>query len=46
MGEREDPLFAWVGSKADAREGVDSFLQKRDPDWKLSVLKDRPGQGD
>ena len=42
MREREDPLFAWVGSQADAREGVVSFLEKRDPEWKLSVAKDRP----
>lgn len=41
MLQKEEPLFAWVGNQADAREGVMSFVEKRDPDWKLSV-KDMP----
>ena len=45
MKQREDPLFAWVGSQPDAREGVVSFLEKRAPEWKLSVSKDRPDLG-
>ncbi len=42
MRRREDPLFAWVGGQADAREGVVSFLEKRPPEWKLSATRDRP----
>ena len=42
MRRREDPLFGWIGSQPDAREGVVSFLEKRDPEWKLSVARDRP----
>jgi enoyl-CoA hydratase/carnithine racemase len=32
----EGQAFSWMGSQADAREGVTSFLEKRQPDWKLS----------
>jgi enoyl-CoA hydratase/carnithine racemase len=39
---RENPLFAWVGQQADAREGIESFLQRRPPDWKLSPARDLP----
>ncbi len=42
MKRREDPLFLWVGKQADAREGVTSFLEKRAPEWKLSVRRDKP----
>jgi len=42
MLQREGPLFAWTGGQADAREGVLSFLEKRDPDWKLSAARDKP----
>lgn len=35
-------LFAWAGQQADAAEGVIAFLQKRDPQWKLSKIKDLP----
>lgn len=42
MRRREDKLFGWIGAQADAREGVVSFLEKRDPDWKLSVKRDKP----
>lgn len=31
-----------LGAKADAKEGVTSFLEKRDPDWKLKVSQDSP----
>lgn len=39
---KENPLFAWVGQQADAREGIESFLQRRDPQWKLSAARDLP----
>lgn len=42
MIAREEPLFAWVAQQADAVEGVESFLEKRDPAWKLSVGNDLP----
>jgi len=38
----ERPLFDWVAGQADAVEGVESFLEKRDPAWKLSVADDLP----
>jgi enoyl-CoA hydratase/carnithine racemase len=34
--------FAWTGKQPDAREGVLSFLEKREPDWKLKVPGDMP----
>ena len=42
MRRREEPLFAWAGGQPDAREGVVAFLEKRAPEWKLSVPKDKP----
>jgi enoyl-CoA hydratase/carnithine racemase len=42
MRERENPIFAWIGSQPDAREGVVSFLEKRPPRWSLSPTKDLP----
>ena len=42
MKKREDALFAWAGNQVDATEGVDSFLEKRAPEWKLSVSRDKP----
>jgi enoyl-CoA hydratase/carnithine racemase len=35
-------LFAWTGSQPDAVEGVVSFLQKREPNWKMSKTRDLP----
>jgi enoyl-CoA hydratase/carnithine racemase len=40
--EREAPLFAWISRQADAREGVVSFLEKREPAWKLRPSVDLP----
>ena len=34
--------FAWTGQQPDAREGVISFLEKRDPKWNLKVPGDMP----
>lgn len=42
MMAREQPLFAWVANQPDSVEGVESFLEKRDPAWKLSVSRDFP----
>ena len=42
MMEREAPLFAWTGRQTDAREGVVSFLEKREPAWKLRPSVDLP----
>ena len=39
---RESALFAWVGDQADAREGIESFLEKRAPSWKMSAASDLP----
>ena len=44
MLKREGELFAWLGNQPDAREGVASFLEKRPPEWKLSVSRDLPEQ--
>jgi enoyl-CoA hydratase/carnithine racemase len=42
LKEREDELFAWVGNQPDAREGIESFLEKRPPSWKMSAVRDLP----
>jgi enoyl-CoA hydratase/carnithine racemase len=34
MMQREAPLFAWAARQPDAREGIVSFLEKREPAWK------------
>ncbi len=34
--------LGWVSTKADTREGVMSFLEKRKPEWKLKVPGDLP----
>jgi enoyl-CoA hydratase/carnithine racemase len=40
--KKENRLFAWVGSQPDAAEGITSFLERRDPSWKLSPVVDFP----
>ena len=42
MLEREDEVFSWLGNQPDAREGILSFLEKRDPEWQLSAARDLP----
>lgn len=42
MRKRENVLFAWLGNQADAREGVTSFVEKRDPAWTMSASRDLP----
>ncbi len=37
MLKRENKLFAWAGNQADAKEGVMSFVEKRQPEWKLTA---------
>lgn len=38
----EQRLFTWAGQQSDAREGVQSFLEKRPPRWGLSPSTDLP----
>ena len=35
-------LFGWTGSQPDAAEGVVAFIQKREPNWKMSKSRDLP----
>ncbi len=42
MMQREGDIFPWLREQPDAREGVVSFLEKRDPEWRMSVAKDLP----
>lgn len=37
MMERENPVFAWIGKQADAKEGVVSFIEKRPPNWEMGA---------
>ena len=37
MLKQEDKLFAWVGNQPDAKEGVVSFIEKRTPNWTMTV---------
>lgn len=40
--EMESRLLYWVGQQKDAAEGINSFLEKRDPAYKMSPAKDLP----
>jgi len=42
MHQREKAPFAWTGDQVDAVEGVESFLERRRPSWKLSATTDFP----
>lgn len=42
MMKTEGEILQWLGSSADMKEGVRSFLEKRPPEWKMSVTKDMP----
>lgn len=42
MMQRENEIFPWLSAQADAREGVISFLEKREPEWQLSAARDLP----
>jgi len=44
MMRREAERFRWAGAQPDAREGVLSFLEKREPDWKLRPSRDLPAE--
>ena len=40
--EAESELFWYLGDAADADEGINSFLEKREPDYSMRVPKDLP----
>ena len=40
----EDELFYWIGRQPDASEGVESFLEKRAPRWKMTKSAELPVQ--
>lgn len=42
MCAHENQLFAWLGNQPDAREGVASFVEKREPVWIMSASRDKP----
>lgn len=37
MMAKENPVFAWLGSQPDAKEGVVAFVEKRPPNWQMSA---------
>lgn len=44
MRKRENGLFAWLGNQPDAREGIASFIEKREPAWTMSARRDLPDE--
>ena len=44
MNQAESDLHVHLMGRADAREGVTSFLERREPQWSLSVNKDWPNR--
>ncbi|MFB4162487.1 crotonase/enoyl-CoA hydratase family protein [Alteribacillus sp. JSM 102045] len=38
----ESKMIQWAGSRPDAKEGVSSFLEKRNPQFTMKVSKDMP----
>ena len=42
MMAKEGRLLAWLGTQADVKEGVMSFLEKRPPQWRMRVSTDYP----
>ncbi len=40
--EMESRLLHWVGQQRDAAEGIEAFLEKRDPVYSMSPTKDLP----
>jgi hypothetical protein len=42
MNQAESDVHVHLMGKADAREGVNSYLERREPQWSLSVNKDYP----
>jgi enoyl-CoA hydratase/carnithine racemase len=39
---KENQLFAWLGTQPDAAEGITSFLERRQPNWKMSPVDHFP----
>jgi enoyl-CoA hydratase/carnithine racemase len=39
---KETELLVWIGDKADSKEGVVSFVEKRPPNWTMSAGSDMP----
>jgi enoyl-CoA hydratase/carnithine racemase len=42
MFEKELRLLPWLGGHPDAVEGVTAFLDKRRPEWSMTVSQDMP----
>lgn len=42
LGAKEALMFGWTATQSDSQEGVVSFLEKREPRWKLRVSRDMP----
>lgn len=40
--KRQHRMFGWTGRQADAKEGVMAFVEKREPQWRLSKASDYP----